>query len=153
MIATIGKNSKKSMRYGWHVLDDLTWNYPMKHLLHLATVAMFTVKMSCNHFHSSSFQGNIFLHQNHATYIVQTITQKMESNIKITEKDLSQSCILCQLLRTKTLASGSKYIKHFCFYHYLSYIWWVDVIYLTCLVFLKSPWFLVWIFCAPILLT
>ena len=35
------------------------------------------------------------------------------------------------------------------FYHYLPYISWVDVIYLTCLVFLKSPWWLVWIFCAP----
>ena len=69
--------------------------------------------------------------------------------IKITEENLSQSCILCQLLRTKTLASGSKCIKHFFyFYHYLPYICWVDVIYLTCLVFLKSPWWLVWIFCA-----
>ena len=70
--------------------------------------------------------------------------------IKITEENLSQSCVLCQLLRTKTLASGSKCIKHFFyFYHYLPYICWVDVIYLTCLVFLKSPWWLVWIFCAP----
>ena len=33
--------------------------------------------------------------------------------IKITEKNLSQSCILCQLLRTKILSSGSKCIKHF----------------------------------------
>ena len=33
--------------------------------------------------------------------------------IKITEENFSKSCILCQLLRTKTLASGSKCIKHF----------------------------------------
>ena len=33
--------------------------------------------------------------------------------IKITEENLSQSCILCQLLRTKTLASRLKSIKHF----------------------------------------
>ena len=33
--------------------------------------------------------------------------------IKITKENLSQSCILCQLLRTKTLASESKCIKHF----------------------------------------
>ena len=33
--------------------------------------------------------------------------------IKITEENLSQSCILCQLLRTKTLPSGSKCIKYF----------------------------------------
>ena len=33
--------------------------------------------------------------------------------IKITEENFSKSCIFCQLLRTKTLASGSKCIKHF----------------------------------------
>ena len=60
---------------------------------------------------------------------------------KITEENLSQNFILCQLLRTKTLTSGSICIKHFFFYfyHYLPYICWVDVIYLTCLVFLKYP--------------
>ena len=62
------KISKKSMRQGWHALDDLAWNYPVKHLFLLATVTMITVKMSFTHFHSSSCQGNIFLHQNHAIY-------------------------------------------------------------------------------------
>ena len=57
---------------------------------------------------------------------------------------------LCQLLRTKTLTSGSERIKQFFyFYHCLPYICWGDVIYLTCLVFLKSPWWLVWTLCAP----
>ena len=70
--------------------------------------------------------------------------------IRLLKNICHKSCILCQLLRTKTLASGSKCIKHFFyFYHYLPYICWVDVIYLTCLVFLKSPWWLVWIFCVP----
>ena len=72
--------------------------------------------------------------------------------IKITEENLSQSCILCQLLRTKTLAWWSNCIKHFLIIFTticLPYICWVDVIYLTCLVLLKSPWWLVWIFCAP----
>ena len=32
---------------------------------------------------------------------------------KITEENLSESDILCQLLRTKSLASGSKCIKDF----------------------------------------
>ena len=67
--------------------------------------------------------------------------------IKTTEQNLSQSCILCQFLRTKTLASGSKSIKHVFFI--FNTICSVDVIYLTCLVFLKSPWWLGWIFCAP----
>ena len=30
--------------------------------------------------------------------------------IKITEENLPESCILCQLLRTKTLALGSNYL-------------------------------------------
>ena len=33
--------------------------------------------------------------------------------MKNTEENLSQGCTLCQLLRRKTLASGSKRIKHF----------------------------------------
>ena len=87
------------------------------------------------------------------------ITQSISSNynwengvkpIRITEGKLSQSFTLRQFLRTKTLDSQSKCIKHFCFYvyHYLPYICWVDVIYLTYLVFLNSLWWLVWIFCA-----
>ena len=50
------KISKKSMRKGWHARDELTWNYPMTHLLLLATVTMINIKMSFTHFHSSSFQ-------------------------------------------------------------------------------------------------
>ena len=72
--------------------------------------------------------------------------------IKITDKNLSQSCILCELLRTKTLALGSKCMKHFFYFcRYFSCFRWVDEwmwFYLTCLVFLKSPWWLVSIFCA-----
>ena len=49
-------------------LDGFTWNYPMKHLFLLATVAMITVKMSFTKFHISSCQGNIFLHEDHAIY-------------------------------------------------------------------------------------
>ena len=57
-------------------MDDLTWNYPMKNFFLLATIAMIVVNMVFTHFHSSSYQGNIFLHQNQATY--QTIIEKME---------------------------------------------------------------------------
>ena len=39
--------------------------------------------------------------------------------IKITEENLSQSCILCQLLKTKTLVSGSNYNKNFIFLLFL----------------------------------
>ena len=43
--------------------------------------------------------------------LVLTITEQMESNN--TEEIWHKSCILSQLLRTKTLASASKCIKHF----------------------------------------
>ena len=62
------KISIKSIRWGWHGLDGLTWNYPIKHFFPLATVTMITGKMSFTHFHSSSCQGNIFVYQNHAVY-------------------------------------------------------------------------------------
>ena len=42
--------------------------------------------------------------------------------IKIIEENLSQSCILCQLLRAKILASGSKCIKHFFIFTTISFI-------------------------------
>ena len=120
----------------------------MKHLFFLATVAMITVKMSFTQYHSSSVRE---------TYSYVKIMKPFSPNyswengikqIKITEENLSQSCILCQLLKTKTLASGFRQ-TFFYFYHYLHYIYWVNVIYLKCLVFLKSPWWLVWIFWAP----
>ena len=59
---------KKSIGQGWHTLDDLTWNYPMKLFFLLTAVAMITVKTSFIHFHSTSCWGDIFLHQNHANY-------------------------------------------------------------------------------------
>ena len=59
--------------------------------------------------------------------------------IRLLKKICHKSCILCQLLTTKTLASGSKCIEHFFyFYHSLPYICWEDVIYFTCHVFLNS---------------
>ena len=109
-----------------------------------ANVAIITLKMYFIYFHISSYQGNIFLYQN--LYISISSNYNRENwgkQIKITEENLSQSFILCQLLRTKTLASGSKCIKHFFyFYHNVSYICWVHVIYWTCLVVLKSTWWL-----------
>ena len=120
------KISKKSMRQGWHALDHLTWNYPMKHLFVLANVTMITVKMSFTHFHSSSCPNYNW--------------ENGVKQIRLLKKTCHKSCVLCQLLRTKTLASGSKCIIFLnYFYNYLPYICWVDVIYLTCHAFVKSP--------------
>ena len=137
------------------MLDDLSWNYPIKHLFLLAAVTMIIAKKCF----LPIFIAAVFRETYSFIKIMQPISPNYNwengvKQIKITEENLSQSCILCQLLRTKTLASGSKCIKHFFyFYHYLPYICWVDVIYLTCFVFLKSPWWLVWILCAPTPLT
>ena len=126
----------------------------MKHLFFLATITMITVKRLLPIFIAAVVRE---------TYSFIKIMQPISLNynwengvkqIKITEEKLSQSCILCQLLKTKTLASGSKCIKYFFYFdHYLTYICRVDVIYWTRHVFIKSPWWLVWIFCAPITLT
>ena len=72
-----------------------------------------------------------------------------DKQIKTTKKNLSQSCILCQLLRTKSLISGSKCIKHFFNYFYL--LSGCVLFNMSCLAlhFLKYPWWLLWIFCAP----
>ena len=155
MIPATDKNFKKIHEVRWHALDDLSWNYRMKQIFLIATVAMITVKISYTHFHSSSCQGNIFLRLKSCTLLVQTITENGVQQKKITEENLSQSCILCQLLRKNTLASGSKCTKHFFkkFYHYLPYIFWMDEIYLTWLVFLNFSSWIVWIFSAPAPLT
>ena len=62
----------------------------MKNFFFSVTVAMITVKKFSTHFHSTSCQGNIFLHQAHA--IVQTIIEKMESNRKFEENLLKKIC-------------------------------------------------------------
>ena len=110
---------------------SLTWNYPMKH---------FPLCNRCyNHcknvFYLFSFIAAVVRETYPFIKIMQPINpyynwENRVKQIKITEENLSQSCILCQLLRTKTLASGTKCIKHFFyFYHYLPYICSVDVIY------------------------
>ena len=60
-------------------MDDLTWNYSMKHLFLLATVAVISVKMYFTHFHSSSCQENKL--------------ENGDKQIKITEEYVS--CVNC----------------------------------------------------------
>ena len=79
----------------------------------LATVAMITVKISFTHFHRT-----IFRETHSFMKIIQPISPNYNrkyrvKQIMIIEEKSSQSFILCQLLRTKTLASGSKSIKHY----------------------------------------
>ena len=69
MMPTTGKNKKKIHEVrvtcpGWLNMESPKEAF----VLLLATIAMFTLKMYFTDFDSSSRQGNIFLHQNHATY-------------------------------------------------------------------------------------
>ena len=77
--------------------------------------------------------------------------------IKSAEEKLSQSFILCSIAKDKDPSIGVKMKMHqiffFNFYHYLSCICWKDVIYLICLIFLKSPLHHVWTFCVKTPLT
>ena len=153
MIPTTGKNFKK--------IHEVKVTCPGWFNMELSNEAFFSLSNRCyDHCKNVSYSFSVV----RETYCFIKIKQHISPNynwenrikqIKITEENLSQSCILRPLLRTKTLASGSKCIKifPFSFCHYFPYICWVNVIYLTCLVFLKSPWWLVWIFCAPTLLT
>ena len=141
MILTTGKNFKKIYEVRMKCPGWFNTELPNEEFFLLETVVMITVKMSFTHFYSGSYQG---------THSFIKIMQPISPNynwengvkqIKITEENLSQSCILCQLLRTKTLASGSKCMKHFFLFLPLFALYLlrglVDVIYLTCLVFLK----------------
>ena len=125
------KNFRKSMR---HTLDDLTWNYPMKNFFLLVIVAMITVNMFLPILKAAVVMETYFFIR-----MMQTISSNYnwENGVKqitITEENY-WSCILCQLLRTKTLASGLKWIKHF------FYIFTTIFLYLLrgCEI-LKSPW-------------
>ena len=145
------KNSKKSTRYGWFDME-------------LPNEEFFPLSNRCYDHCKNVFLPIFIAAVVRETYFFIKIMQPISPNynwengvkqIKITEENLSQSCILCQLLRTKTLGSGCIKVHQtfFYFYHYLPYTCWMDVIYLTYLVFLKSPSWLVWIFCAPTPLT
>ena len=125
----------------------LTRNYPMKHLLLLANIAMITVRKFFIYFHSSSCQGNIFLQQNGATYLSKISLRKWSQTDKDHWRKFVTKLYLASIAKDKDPSIRVKMHQHsfFNFYHHLSNICWVDVIYLTRLVFLKPPWWLVWI--------
>ena len=69
------KISKKSMRQGWHALDSLAWNYPVKYLFLKVTVTMITIKMSFTDFHRQHIPSTKL-----CNLLVLTIIEKTESN-------------------------------------------------------------------------
>ena len=115
MIPTIGKNFKKIHEVKVTCPAWLNMELPNKefNFFFLAIVAMITVKTFFTHFHSSSYLETYFFIK-----IMQPISldynwENGVKQIKFTEENLLQSCILCQLLRAlaKVLASGLKCIK------------------------------------------
>ena len=79
-------------------------------------------------------------------------------NLSQTHKEYSKKIVTniylsIPFLRTLTIRMGSECSKDYFldFYYYLSYTW-TKLIYLTCLIFLLSPWLQVQTFCAQHLL-
>ena len=73
--------------------------------------------------------------------------------IKSAEEKLSQSSILCSIAKDPSSKVKIHQIFFEDFYLQFSYACWVDVIYLICLPFIKSPWQPVLTFCAQTPLT
>ena len=130
MIPTTVKNFKniRDVRVtcpGW-----FKFNYPMKLFFSLVIVAMNTVKM-LPIFIAAVVRETSKSSKSSFIKIMLPISPNYNlengvKQIKITVENFSQ-LILCQLLRTKNLALGSKCIKHFFnFYQYLPYICWVE---------------------------
>ena len=110
----------------------------MKRFFLLATVAIITLKISFTQFHSNSCQGNIFLHQNHVTYlnhatysfikIMETIIDKMESNRQRLLKKICHKVV--SIVKDKDPSFRIKMHQRFIFIFFTICL---DVIYLTCL--------------------
>ena len=122
------------------IIQDLrvTWNYPVKYLFLLANVTIITVKMSFTHFHSRSCH---IPSSKSCNLSVQTIIARMESNKWDYWRRFVTKLYLVSIAKNKDPSIRVKMHQtiFWNFYHYLPYICWVDVIYLTCHVFLKSP--------------
>ena len=155
MIPTNGKNFKK--------IHEIRVTYPEWFNMELPNEEFFHLRNRCydhcknvfsTHFHSSSCQGSIPSSKS-CNLLAPTITEKVGlKKIKITAENLSKSCILCQLLSTKTLDSGSKCIKHFFLFLPLFALYLLSgcvLFNMSCLSWIY--WCLVWIFCAPTSLT
>ena len=84
-----------------------------------------------------------------SNYFIKSGVKQRKTTLKNCCKGVSST----PLLWTPTLTIGSKCSKNDFrgFYYHLLYAW-VDLICSTCLIFLKSPWWLVWTFCAKDLL-
>ena len=129
MIPITGKNFQKIHKLrvtcpGWFNME-----LPNETFFLLATVAMIILK------NLHIFIAAVVRETYSFIKIMEAISRNYNwengvKQIKITVENLSPSCILCQLLRTKTLVLGSRCIKHSFsnFYHYLPYICWVDVL-------------------------
>ena len=142
MIPTTGKNLHKT--------QDVRVTCPGWFNMELSNEASFTLsslyydhcKMSFTHFHSSSSQGNLFLHQNHATYYSKLCLRKWGQTDKDYWKKFVTKLYLASIAKDKDPSIRVKMHQIFFlyFFHYFPYIFWVDVTCLTHLVFLKSPW-------------
>ena len=122
-----------------HIFDDEAF-------LKLATVAVLTEKSVFLFLSWQPLWRKQIILSNSCNLSTQTFQEKWSLTDKDYSRKLSQSCIPYPiakdtLLRTLTLSMESKRREHFFFgfYYILSYVW-VDLTYLTCLIFPQPPW-------------
>ena len=93
--------------YKIHIFDDL--------FLALAIVAMITENMSFSHFYGNPCYGKISL-SNHAAYLSRLSLEKIKLDRHSLLKEIRHKRVFCRsLLRSETLAAGSKCIRNYFF--------------------------------------
>ena len=147
MIPTTGKNCKKTHEErrtcpGWFNVELYNKTYfPLR----IFSAAMVTVKMSFTHFHSCI--GNILLHQTMQPISLNYHWDNGVKQIKITAKKLVTKLYLVSIAKGKDPSIGVKMHPAFFLFLPLFALYplsgGVDVIYLICLVFIKSSCWLV----------
>ena len=119
----------------------------------LETVATITEKTTVSSVQSNHCNRNKFFHHNHSGYQSTLSLKNGVQQVKFAQRKLLENYIFYPIANNQTLKMGPRCGEHFSlrFYYYLSYTW-MDLICCTWFVFLKFPWWLVWLFSAHYLL-
>ena len=126
--------SPSAYRANW-ILSMIVWMYK----IHVFDEVFFSL---CNCCYDN--WNSVFLSTPLCSLVIQTVPVKMESNRqRLTKKDS------CKILSSTPLLTPSGMVKIQQKLLFLDFYWhlscnWVNLICLVCLIFLRSPWWLVW---------
>ena len=128
----------------------------MKHISSFqANIFTLTEQVLAPCFHENHYKSKKFFHQNHTAFQSKLLYPwKFEVKlIETTQNDWYEVVSFCPFAKDSEPKNGIKMQQQLLldFYYSLSYTW-VNLIRLTSLVLLKSPWWLVWTFFAMDLL-